>query len=183
MKSLQGKFLVASPHLSDPNFFRSVVLIAQHDKDGAFGVVLNRPLERTVQEVWEQRGEHPCHCNSFLYVGGPVDAPLLALHNSRAHGDDEVLCGVHLTTRPESLDVLVRNPPDQFRVFTGYSGWGTGQLDDELKVGGWLTTDATAEDVFGDSDSLWRRLTRRINLDIVAGRLDERFVPDDASWN
>jgi len=183
MTSLQGRFLVASPHLGDPNFFRSVVLIAQHDDDGAFGVVLNRPLEQTVREFWEQRGEISCDCEACLYVGGPVAAPLVALHNSRAYSDEEVLAGVHLTTRTDSLDVLVRNPPDQFRIFTGYSGWGTGQLDDELAVGGWLNADASAADVFGDPETLWSRLTRRINLDIVAGSLDARFVPDDASLN
>ncbi|MBP85457.1 MAG: hypothetical protein CMJ64_01880 [Planctomycetaceae bacterium] len=183
MASLQGQFLVAWPHLSDPNFFRSVVLIAQHDEDGAFGLILNRPLQQTVHEVWEELGQDPCECGAHLYVGGPVDAPLLALHNSRAHSDAEVLEGVHLTTRADSLDVLVRNPPDQFRVFTGSSGWSAQQLDDELEVGGWLKADATATDVFSDAETIWSRLTRRINLDIVAGSLNARFVPDDASLN
>jgi putative transcriptional regulator len=183
MTSLQGRFLVASPHLCDPNFFRSVVLIVQHGDDGAFGLLLNRPLEQTVQDIWELRGETLCDCEARLYVGGPVEAPLVALHNSRAHSDEEVLAGVHLTTRPDSLDVLVRNPPDQFRVFTGYSGWGSGQLDDEVEVGGWLKADASPTDVFADPDAIWSRLTRRINLDIVAGSLDARFLPDDASLN
>lgn len=183
MKSLQGRFLIASPHLGDSNFYRSVVLIAQHDRDGAFGVVLNRPLDQTVHDVWELHDETPCGIDACLYVGGPVNSPLIALHNSRAHSDEEILDGVHLTTRPELLDVLVRNPPDHFRVFTGYSGWSSGQLDAELEVGGWLQADASAEDVFADADSIWSRLTRRINLDIVAGSMKSRFVPDDASMN
>ena len=65
----------------------------------------------------------------------------------------------------------------------GYTGWGAGQLDDELDLGGWLKAEATAADVFADADTIWTQLTRRINLDIVAGSLDARFVPDDASLN
>ena len=183
MTSLQGRFLVASPRLGDPNFFRSVVLIAQHDDEGAFGVMLNRPLDQTVRELWAERTETLCEFEDSIYFGGPVDGAPLALHNSRAHSDAELLAGVHLAMRADSLDVLVRHPPDELRVFQGYSGWGPGQLDHELGGGDWLKSDATASDVFAEADTIWSRLTRRINLDIVAGSLDARFVPDDASLN
>lgn len=183
MTSLQGRFLVASPHLGDDNFFRSVVLLVQHDEAGAFGLVLNRPLRQSVQEVWEEFDKPFCNCDDAVYVGGPVEGPIGALHNSRALSDEEVLPGVHYTAREELLDALVRDTPDQFRFFAGYSGWGGGQLEDELEAGGWLQLDATATDVFADPEQVWSQLTRRINLDIVAGDIKSKCVPSDASLN
>lgn len=183
MTWLQGRFLVASPHLGDPNFYRSVVLLVQHDDGGAFGLVLNRPLQQSVQDVWLDLDKPFCKCDSSVYVGGPVDGPIGALHNSRALSDEEVLPGVHYTAREELLDVLVRDTPDQFRFFAGYSGWGAGQLEAELESGGWLQADATLSDVFADPEEIWSQLTRRINLDIVASDVNSKFVPNDASLN
>lgn len=183
MSSLQGRFLVASPHLGDANFFRTVVFLLHHDSEGAFGLVLNRPLSMTAEEQWDELVGTEYNFDGPLYSGGPVPGPPLALHNSRAHSDEEVLPGVHLASRSELLDTLVQNPPDQFRLFTGYAGWGAGQLEQELEVGGWLQADAAFTDIFADADEIWSKLTRRINLEIVAGSLDSRFVPDDASMN
>ena len=166
MSSLQGRFLIASPHLGDSNFYRSVVLMIHHDAEGAFGLVLNRPLAITVGEHCLQLFDTDFELDAPVFVGGPVPGPPLALHNSRAHSDEEVLPGVHISTREESLEPLLMNPPDQFRMFDGYSGWGAGQLEQELELGGWLQTDASFSDVFLDPEVVWQQLTRRINLDI-----------------
>ena len=80
MKSLKGHFLVASPHLADANFYRSVVLMIQHDEDGAVGLVLNRPTDNTIAEVWEMISESPCDVQGCVSIGGPVAGPLMALH-------------------------------------------------------------------------------------------------------
>ena len=80
MNSLAGQLLVASPQLSDPNFARSLVLLIQHGADGAFGVVINRPLQKTLQELWRELGSAPCHNHQPVYLGGPVPGPLMALH-------------------------------------------------------------------------------------------------------
>jgi putative transcriptional regulator len=184
MPSLQGQFLIASPHLCDSNFLRSVVLLVEHGEEGAFGLVLNRPLDRTVREIWELLEEEPCSCELPIYLGGPVaEGALSALHTDENLADEEVMPGVYFSVGKERLDDLVHEPPWGLRVFNGYSGWGESQLEGELEVGGWLTVPATVDDVFGDVDEVWARISRRINLEILAGSIDPERVPDDPSWN
>src|SRR4051794_14729313 len=72
MKSLQGQFLIASPELGDPNFYKGVVLMIKHDEEGAFGLILNRPTDNTVAEVWKMVGEEDVDCPKPIFMGGPV---------------------------------------------------------------------------------------------------------------
>ncbi len=78
MHSLRGNLLVASPHLPDPNFFRSVVFIVEHQEDGALGLILNRVSPQRLKEVWETASEAPCVSDQYLRIGGPVPGPLMA---------------------------------------------------------------------------------------------------------
>ena len=89
MNSLRGHFLVASKFLADPNFARTVVLLVQHDEDGAFGVVLNRRAGSTVEELWSQVGQANCNSQQPVYVGGPVPGPLMAIHADRSQAEVE----------------------------------------------------------------------------------------------
>ncbi|MCA9269463.1 MAG: YqgE/AlgH family protein, partial [Planctomycetales bacterium] len=161
MPSLQGHFLIASPQLNDGNFARSVVLLVQHNAEGALGVVLNRPSGSTVADVWREAVGEPCDCTSPVYVGGPCEGPLMAVHGQPASGGEKVIQGVWFTADGQELRAVVAGD-GPFRLFSGYSGWGGGQLDGELKVGGWLHLPATKELVFGDDEILWERLTREI---------------------
>ena len=119
MKSLKGHFLVASPHLADPNFFRSVVLMLQHDEEGAFGVVLNRPTNNTVADVWSLVSQLPCDSREPVHVGGPVAGPLIALHTDLPHSEMEVAGGVYFTSDKESIIQIVTQPAGAFRLFGG----------------------------------------------------------------
>ena len=183
MISLQGDLLIASPHLFDPNFLRSVVLLVQHSTEGAFGLLLNRPLDKTVGTAWKALTDEPCECDLPVYYGGPVEGPLAALHTEQTLAEEQVLPGVYFSANKDLLDKLVQQPPWGLRVFNGYSGWGEGQLEAELEAGGWLTFPATADDVFSDVEEVWRRISRRINLDILAGSIAPEQVPDDPTWN
>lgn len=183
MRSLQGHFLVASPHLVDSNFLRSVVLMVQHDSDGAFGLVLNRVLDKTVSDVWELVASEACDCALPIHVGGPVPRPLVALHGNQEYAEQEIVAGVFFTAHKDLLQQLVHDTPEQIRMFSGYSGWSGGQLEGEIKAGGWLSARATADEVFGDIDKVWRKMTRRIHLEILGDTLRPRHVPDDPSWN
>jgi len=80
MKSLQGHLLIASPTLLDPNFRKSVVLLVQHNEEGAMGLVLNRPTETKLCEAWTQVAETDCASDASLNLGGPCEGPLMALH-------------------------------------------------------------------------------------------------------
>jgi len=183
MQSLKGHFLVASPHLADQNFFRSVVLMIQHDEEGAFGVVLNRPTNSTVADLWELISQVPCENHDPVHVGGPVAGPLIALHSDLPHSEMEVTPGVYFASDKESIIQIVTKPQGFFRLFIGYSGWAAGQLDSELEAGGWLTERATREDIFSDHADLWNRVSRRIGLDILSPTIKRTWVPDDPSMN
>ena len=182
MDSLKGHFLIASPHLVDPNFVRTVVLLVEHNENGAFGVVLNRPSERSVQEIWDEVAEVPCDCLEPINVGGPVLGPLLALHTQPMYSETEVVPGVFVATQRDHLDHIVRQD-EPFRVFSGYSGWGAGQLEAELKQGGWITMAADRRYVFAPADDLWHQASQAIARDVLISTLKIRHVPEDPSLN
>ena len=183
MKYLKGQLLVAANHLMDSNFSRTVVFLIEHDEHGAFGVVLNRPSERTVSEVWSELVDLPCKCTEAINVGGPVLGPILALHGEASLSEAEILPGVYLAVQRENLDQLVSRPEVTFRLFSGYSGWGDGQLENELQQGGWITTTANAAYLFGSSEDLWHRVGQDITQNVLGGAKKIKHVPDDPSLN
>jgi putative transcriptional regulator len=162
--SLRGKLLLASPTLLDPNFVRSVVLIADHGDEGAMGLVLNRPAASTVSDAvpdlaWLAGDEEQ------VYVGGPVaetavivlaefDRPELA---GALVDDDLGFIGTDADD-PEALDGAVRRA----RVFAGHAGWGPGQLEGELEEEAWIVEPPQREEIFTvDPQGLWAAVLRR----------------------
>lgn len=183
MKSLQGQLLIASPRLLDPSFARSVVLIVQHNDEGAMGLILNRPLETTVQMVWEQVSDVPCAIEAPLFQGGPCEGPLMLLHGEESLSQIEVLPGVYFSTDKASAEELAARTDATARFFVGYAGWGAGQLEAEMEAGGWLTLAGAAEHVFGDPEPLWNTLRRRVSLLSAYPWLSPELIPDDPSVN
>jgi putative transcriptional regulator len=182
-KSLQGHFLVASRYLRDPNFARSVVLMIHHNEEGAMGVVINRPSEKTVREVWEMIGNDPCDLDDRIFIGGPVPGPLLAIHTSSPFSEHGLLPDLYASWHKDALDLIVRRRDEHFRLYSGHAGWGSGQLEGELEAGGWLFTQATRDEVFADHETIWKTVTQRIGLEIMAPDLDREHVPPDPSLN
>lgn len=183
MKSLAGHFLVASPYLRDPNFAQSVVLMLQHEEQGALGVVVNRPGNKTVDEVWEMIGNEPIGCHDPVHVGGPVPGPLIALHNVRRLSEKEILPQLYMSMQKDAIDALVRREGAKFRLFSGNSGWGSGQLENEMRVGGWLTMSARPELVFADHEELWKTVCAEIGRSIMAPNLPPERLPKDPGLN
>lgn len=162
MDSLQGQLLIAPAHLSDPNFAHTVVLMIQHDTQGAFGVILNRPSGRSIREVWQQVRGTACDCEQQVHMGGPVTGPLVALHKEPELAEMRVIPGVYCSMSAERIEELVAEERPVIRFYAGYSGWGGGQLETELATGSWLTTGASAEEVFEvPDDGLWPRVVKR----------------------
>ena len=181
--SLAGHFLVASRYLRDPNFAQSVVLMIHHDHQGAMGVVINRPSDKTVRDVWDMIGNDPCDRDDYIYVGGPVPGPLVALHRLEPFSDHEVLPGLYVSTQRDAVDKIVRKKGVPLRLCSGNAGWGSGQLEGEMEAGGWLSTRATVDDVFADHELIWKTVTQRIGLEIMAPDVDSEHVPPDPSLN
>jgi putative transcriptional regulator len=183
MQSYQGHFLVASPYLPDPNFYRSVVLMIQHDDEGAVGLILNRPTDSKVGQLWKLPGECLSACKHSIHIGGPVSDQLMALHGNQEFSERDVLPGVYVTTQVGLLEEIVQRNERPFLLFSGYSGWAGGQLESELEMGGWMTKPATAEEVFGACDDLWKAVVQEIGLEIIAPHIKSRVIPADPSVN
>lgn len=183
MSSLQGQFLVAAQDLTDPNFHRTVVLIVQHSEQGALGLVLNRPAPVRMKELWEKADQGDCPRDDEVMIGGPCQGPLMVLHRSAEHGDTDPLPGVYFTGQSDQIVAVVDDVEQPARFFVGYSGWGEGQLENELEAGGWIVLPATADDVFGPHHDLWERLVKQAGREKLIDMLNLKSVPDDPSLN
>ena len=186
MNSLQGHLLIASPQLRDPNFFRSVVLIVQHTREGALGVILNRRTNTTVKELWQAVNESTCESELPLHLGGPVEGPLMAVHTDESQAEIDVVPGAYFTAEPAKLEQFVAQPTDeqaQIRFFVGCAGWGEGQLERELKEDAWLIAPATLDLIFGNESDLWERATRAAADAKLVSVLHIKHVPTDPSLN
>ena len=182
MESLAGNLLIAIPDLNDQNFSRTVILVVQHDDQGASGLVLNRPSEVTITQVWDEVSAVPCDCQDLIYMGGPINGPLIALHQEFHSGETCVYSGCNISVGRESLDLLVNQSEAKFRVYSGYSGWGPGQLEQELEQGDWLTYPAAPHHAFNSPGGLWRHLCEQIGEDVL-GRHVGKIMPTDSAMN
>lgn len=182
-KFLKGQLLLDSGQLTGSFFQRTVVLICQHDAEGAFGLVLNRTTGSKVGEMIVADLPDALK-HSPLYLGGPVQPTALSfLHTDSFIPDANVLPNLNLD---HSLDVLVDigeslSPEKKIRLFAGYSGWSGGQLEDEIKRKAWLAHPASLELVFDiPPEKLWQTVLRRKGG--WRNKLRSQ-MPDDLSWN
>ena len=173
-ESLRGKLLLAGPGLKDPNFERTVVLLTEHNEDGAMGLVLNRPSNATVGDAvpdltWVADAGDP------VFIGGPV-APngVIVL----AEWDDPAQAVVRVEPDlgfvPGDLDDA--SAVRRARVYAGHSGWGPGQLEAELEEEGWIVEAPRREELFSDDpEGLWAAVLRRMGRQF---RLLSTMPPD-----
>jgi putative transcriptional regulator len=178
--SLQGQLLVASPGLLDPNFRRTVVLITEHNEEGAAGLVLNRPSEAEVSDLVPQL-EELVDDGEHIWMGGPVQQNAVLVLGEFVDPDDAAVplfgsLGFPSLEEPEEVVPLTTRR----RIFAGYAGWGSGQLEDELAREDWILEPAQNDDAFTESpDELWADVLRRKGgiYELVAR------MPEDPSVN
>jgi putative transcriptional regulator len=183
MPFLTGHLLVASQNLLDPNFVKTVVLLVQHGKEGALGLVLNRPIDKNVQDLWREVGGGPCVSQQPVYLGGPVPGPLMAVHDHPDAGELEIMPGIFFSASKQNLDILVAQTLHPYKIFIGNSGWGAGQLENELEEGAWLSLSATAEHLFQDSTELWHLVSRSIGRSMLESMLNIKDIPENPRLN
>lgn len=170
--SLAPTLLLAMPQMQDPHFARSVVLLCRHERDGAMGLIVNRPTETRVSEVVEF-GTPPRHDNGLhIWEGGPVDKRrgwLLIGYDPRSEEALRVTDQIYVSG---SLDVLrhaVEGDPGAAHVsrfMLGYAGWGGGQLESELAASAWLTVDVSYALVFDTApEQMWEAAIRTLGID------------------
>jgi putative transcriptional regulator len=162
IESLRGCLLISSGGLYDPNFRHTVVLVGEHNADGALGVVLNRALDVTVEEVVPSLGAI-VPAGEPLFQGGPVQPSGVVLITELADpqlADLPVFGSIGFLIGEVAEDV--QSSIRRARVFAGYSGWGPGQLEAEMAMDTWITEPALEEDVFSATpDLLWSRVLQR----------------------
>jgi len=180
MAKFQGQLLLASARLMDPNFVRTVVLMVQHDAKGSLGLVVNRPLEITIQQACEQALDTQCSVEGMLHQGGPCEGPLMVLHEYEDKADLTVTPGVYFTTEKDKIEWLLQNNDRSIKFFVGYAGWGPGQLEAEMETGSWVTAAASDHRVFDEDERQWMRLMTEVTL---GQSIDPRMIPDDPSLN
>ncbi len=165
METLRGQLLVAAPSLEDPNFARTVVIVGEHNEDGALGVVLNRPSETEVLEAVPDLADL-VDDGEIVHVGGPVQtsAVLVLAEFAEPEAAQQLVVGDvgFLAVDEEEEEDVVATALHRARVFAGYAGWGPGQLEAELAREDWIVVDAVGEDIFcDDPDTLWSRVLER----------------------
>ena len=180
MPSLQGQLLVASPGLLDPNFRRTVVLVTEHTEDGAAGLVLNRPTESEVSEIVPAL-ESLVDDGEPIFMGGPVQPNGVLVLGEFLDPDDAAVplfgsLGFPSLDEPDDVVPLTTRR----RIFAGYAGWGSGQLEDELAREDWILEEAQPDDAFTEApQELWADVLRRKGgiYELVAR------MPEDPSVN
>ena len=182
MNSFAGKLLVASPYLGDRNFLKSVVLIISHDSEHAFGLLLNRRGYEKVSEVWRGLTGDFYDRAERMRAGGPLDGPVMLLHGEAELSDAQIVEGVFLSSTRQSASDVLATPSSELIPIAGYSGWGAGQLESEMEIGGWMLLPATADIVFASPDEMWKKAAERISATILSG-VDLRHVPPDPRVN
>lgn len=200
MQSLKGYYLLAVPELMDPNFYQSVVLVVQHDAQGALGVILNRPIKTTVLEAWEQISDQPCKFHGHLYIGGPCEGPMIVLHQNDTVGQLEVLPGagkssmeegagsgggkgIFFTTEADQITHLITQDSGRMKCIVGYAGWTAGQLEKELAEEGWIVGPATAEGVLNTPSDAWARLYKQFSDAMRYPNMKPELLPPDPMSN
>jgi putative transcriptional regulator len=177
-ESLRGSLLIATPQLLDPNFRRTVVLIAEHNDEGAMGVILNRPSGMTVADAAPDL-EEMVGAGTPIFAGGPVQPTSGVVLAQVVEVGDPIFDDVILVPGLGELADVV-DGADRVRVFAGYAGWGAGQLESEIARDDWFTEPAQAADVFSDDpEGLWAGvLERKGGQFALVARM-----PDDPSLN
>jgi putative transcriptional regulator len=172
--SLAGQLLIATPAMGDPRFTQTVILMARHDKNGAFGLVINKPLgERTLASLLTALGEKDEGVEGSLpvFAGGPVQPELgFVVHSADYRRAETIVVDsrVAVTSNREILrDIAKKQGPQKSLLAFGYAGWGPGQLDGEMALRAWFTAEEDTALIFDlDRAKVWDEAMKRRTQDL-----------------
>lgn len=169
--------LVASPSVKDPAFYKTVILLLKKDDEGAMGLVINRTEPPKVSDLVKlvtpslkpeeiAKGLNESSLNHHIHCGGPIRGPVVAIHKLENLADDKIITGLFWTNDADKLkQIIISGEP--FRIYTGYSGWGKGQLENELKNQVWREIEITSDLVFDDPEGVWEAARKLITADYL----------------
>jgi putative transcriptional regulator len=160
MNVSKGKFLLSDPFLEDEAFSRSLLLMIEHNEEGSFGLIVNKKMPYKVDEVLNGF----LKIDNNLYFGGPVDTDrLFFIHKTAELKDAEPIAeGLYWNGDINELKDMLEIEyikPEEIRFFLGYSGWGAGQLDEEMEENSWIVSNLDTQLLFEDNDDLvlWQK--------------------------
>jgi putative transcriptional regulator len=174
MKSLQDHFLIAMPAMGDPNFDGTVTYLCRHNDEGALGIIINRPLDMRVREIFEQLDFEPLdvqQANSPVLAGGPVQTSMgFVLHQADDAYESTFNseAGVKVTVSQDVLSSMASGRgPWPAVVALGYAGWDAGQLEAELAANAWLSAPAAPDIIFNTPfEQRWAAAAALLGVDV-----------------
>jgi putative transcriptional regulator len=160
-------------------------LVAAHGEEGALGLILNRELNTSLQQIWRQVSQADCARTENVRHGGPVSGSLMAVHDQRTHANLVVTEEVYVATELNSMEALASAVAGQVFFYIGHAGWGPGQLETELADGSWFVLPAPAANVFfdGDATALWKESVTEAGRRQIQAVIPVKHVPDDPRAN
>lgn len=172
--NLTNHFLIAMPGLEDPNFFHTVTYICEHTSEGAMGIVINRPMDLHLADIFEQleiKVASPHCAEQPVYLGGPVQSDRgFVLHDSATEWNStlRITDDISVTTSLDILEAIASNRgPAHSLIALGYAGWGAGQLESELAQNAWLNGPATSDIIFERaSQERWQAAADLLGVDL-----------------
>ena len=181
--SLANHFLIAMPTLADPNFFRTVTYICEHNREGAVGIIINRPLDLTLGQILDHMGIQllePSLGQQPVFLGGPVQRERGFVIHEPVGGWDSSLGVTDTVGLTSSRDILMAmaqgGGPRRSLVALGYAGWGAGQLEQELATNAWLSGPADLRVLFDTpAEQRWQAaaalLLGDIDINLLSGEV------------
>ncbi len=178
--NLTSHFLVAMPSLKDPNFEKSVTYICAHNEEGAMGIVINKPLDIDLGEIFEQM-DIPTNNQETkdrtIFHGGPVHTDRgFILHQTNNNWDSSIIISdeISVTTSKDILEAIATGDgPTESLIALGYAGWAEGQLEQEIMDNAWLSGPSNSEIIFKTPfDQCWNTVVGHMGIDIEKLSLD-----------
>ncbi|MCX7098789.1 MAG: YqgE/AlgH family protein [Methylococcales bacterium] len=171
---LNNQFIIAMPNLADPNFFHTVTYLCQHNQEGALGIVINRPAQMKLGEIFKQMNISATEISAAeapVFAGGPVQQERgFVLHTAGSRWDATMLVSdtLSLTTSRDVIEAIAAGQgPKQYLVALGYAGWGEGQLEQEILSNAWLNTPYGPQVLFDTPvNQRWQAAAGQLGIDI-----------------
>ncbi|NOS87043.1 MAG: YqgE/AlgH family protein [Methylococcaceae bacterium] len=171
---LNNQFIIAMPNLVDPHFFHTVTYLCQHNQEGALGIVINRPAQMKLGDIFTQMKipvTDLLAAETPVFAGGPVQQDRgFVLHTAGSRWDATLLVSdsISLTTSRDVIEAIaVGEGPKQYLIALGYAGWGEGQLEQEILANAWLNSPCGQQVLFDTPVSQrWQAAAGQIGIDI-----------------
>lgn len=161
----KGKILVSEPYLPDPNFERTIILLCEHNEEGSFGFIMNKPSLAKLGDVMQDLSDF----DAPVFIGGPVQQDTLHYIHRIPNLEEsiEVMDGIYWGGNFDQLVTLIETKQvdtTDIKFFLGYSGWSPGQVDEELKEDSWIVSDKVNEELLFDikAEAMWQYALKRM---------------------